>query len=587
MNLHKFFQNISIKKQLFILLIVALTLNINTLFNEYALDDIAVFTENTLVTEGIKGIPQLFATDMLYGYTHTDGNLSGGRYRPLSLVVFAIEYQFFGINPFVSHLINVILFTLLIALLFKLLQQYVFKEQHPSLAFVTCLLFVVHPVHTEAIAYIKSRDELITLLLLLTTSFAYIHFFQKRTTWIAAAGLTSYFFALLTKESAVSFIVVLPLVAYFFFNQTIKKSIQLSVPLIAVLIAYIIIRLSVIGIHGVSDKNVLNFPFLYANASEAFATKVVLLFKYVWLLFYPNPLICDYGYNDIQYIQITSFSFIFSALILFALISYAIYTFKRKSLFSFCILYFMITIFLIANFVIDLGAFLAERLLFQPSLAFCIFLASVHLMFSKKYAVLSGSLLMAVLLVFSILTIKRNGEWKNDRTLHFADISKAPNSMRINANTAIEYINLAKEEKNPDLKTDYYKKAVHYDEKVLSLYYLHRGSYINLGYSYIELLDYFKAADNFKMAYKLSPSDPESNNRINYVGDLLYNKGNKYYRENNADSAIICYKKAIDLNGKNADAWHNLSKSYLLKKDTLNFRYSNDTWQMLLNQSHH
>jgi tetratricopeptide (TPR) repeat protein len=245
----------------------------------------------------------------------------------------------------------------------------------------------------------------------------------------------------------------------------------------------------------------------------------------------------------------------------------------------------MITIFFFANFVIDIGAFMAERLLFQPSLAFCIIMAILYIRASRKYLLISSIVLTSIFTVFAFRTIQRNSEWKNDRTLNFADIAKAPNSVRINFNTANEYLILAAAEKNQTQRTDYYKKAVYYDEKVLSMFRHDQLVYIDLGYAYQGLTNYFKAGDNFLYAYRADPANPEALKRITFVSDLLYNEGNGHYRQGNTDSAIICYKKAIELNEKNVDAWHNLSKNYLLINDTINAKYANDTWQIIVKQT--
>ena len=168
-----------IKHQIFILIFIAVGLNANTLFNDYALDDAVVMTENRFVAKGLNGISEILTSDYVYGYTSKENILTGVRYRPFSLIFFAVEHQFFGANPLVSHLINILLFTLLTALLYKLLQVSVFREQNQYLAFVTCLLFAVHPIHTEVIANVKSRDELIAFIFILFSSFAIIKVFCK------------------------------------------------------------------------------------------------------------------------------------------------------------------------------------------------------------------------------------------------------------------------------------------------------------------------------------------------------------------------------------------------------------------------
>ena len=126
-------KTLSSKHRLIILVLLVIGLNANTLFNEYAVDDAVVLTSNQFVLKGVKGIPQIIVQDYFKGLGGLKGNeLSGGRWRPFSLIVFAIEYQFFGANPIVSHLLNILLFALLIALLFIFLNKYIFFDNNSS-----------------------------------------------------------------------------------------------------------------------------------------------------------------------------------------------------------------------------------------------------------------------------------------------------------------------------------------------------------------------------------------------------------------------------------------------------------------------
>src|ERR1043165_8663163 len=100
----------SIKNQLIFLVLFAIGLNANTLFHQYAYDDEVVMNGNKLVKEGVKGIPALLTTEYFYGRLNKESDLTGARYRPLSLIVFALEYQCFGANPMVSHALNIVLF---------------------------------------------------------------------------------------------------------------------------------------------------------------------------------------------------------------------------------------------------------------------------------------------------------------------------------------------------------------------------------------------------------------------------------------------------------------------------------------------
>ncbi len=550
------------------------------------MDDAVVITHNKFVEKGIKGIPEIINQDFFKGWESSDDNeLSGGRYRPFSLIIFALEYQFFGANPIVSHSINVLLFALLIALLYQLLQKCVFREQNKNLAFITCLLFVVHPIHTEVIANVKSRDELITFILLIVSLTSLIRHSEKPSVSNLLIYLSCFFLALLTRETAIAFIGVAPLILYFFFNQSIKKAMLFCLPLVAVLIGYLTLRFLLIGFSVSSSNNIMNAPFLYATASEAFATKVFILFRYMWLLFFPSPLSCDYGYNQIPYISIYSFQFILSMLLFTGLFAIALYTFRKRSIFSFCILYFLITISLAANFVLGIGTPLAERLLFQPSLAFCIVAAVFYFMIEKNFKVIATGTLLIILLLFSVKTYVRNNEWKNDETLFLADVITAPNSAKTNLIAAEQYIFKAELESDKELKNQYFQKAVYYGNRSLSIYHFYSITYLDLGAAYYGLFDYFKAADLWIQAHNVSPSNKKIKESAEMLSAILFKEGNKFYEKGNINDAIKCYQKSAELNDSNVEAWYNLGGNYFLLNDSKN---AITAWQKVvtLNPNH-
>ena len=144
-------------------LIIALSgffLYLNTIFNDYAVDDLAVIQENRFTKQGVAGIPILLRTFYWEGYW----NNNSGIYRPLSMVTFALEWQFFPDNPHAGHVTNIILYAITGFLLFKVLRR-LMPEQNILFPFFVSLVFIAHPVHTEVVANIKSRDEILCLLL--------------------------------------------------------------------------------------------------------------------------------------------------------------------------------------------------------------------------------------------------------------------------------------------------------------------------------------------------------------------------------------------------------------------------------------
>ncbi|NJM16933.1 MAG: hypothetical protein HC896_17540 [Bacteroidales bacterium] len=185
----------------------------NTLGHQYALDDTIVITENKFARNGFSGLKDIFAHDSFTGFFGTKKDLvDGGRYRPLSIATFAIEYEIFGPKPFVGHLINILLYIATGMVLFFLLRR-IALDLHITepqwLAFICSLMFMVHPVHTEVVANIKGRDELMALLFGLL---AWMTVLYMRTNNIKSLFLTALllFLGLLSKENAVVFLFMLP-----------------------------------------------------------------------------------------------------------------------------------------------------------------------------------------------------------------------------------------------------------------------------------------------------------------------------------------------------------------------------------------
>ena len=554
------------------MVLFSLILNINTLFHDYALDDIVVLTENKFVKEGIQGIPKILNTDYIAGYSSEANILAGARYRPLSLISFALEYQIFGANPMISHAINIILFTLLILLLYRFLNKHVLPGRDDSLAYFTILLFIAHPVHTEVIANVKSRDEILVFLLTVIAFILGFKYLKTKRVRFLIFSLTSYFLALLTKETAVTFILTLPLSIYFFNKSSISDSLRITFPYLLVFAGYMLLRYVVVGFAAYPVNDVTNSPYLYASTMKAFATKVYVVFKYISLCILPLHLSTEYGYNQIPYVGIGSLKFIFSAIIIFLMILVGIKNLKKRSLVSFAILFFFATLSVGTNFLFDLGAPMAERILFQPSLAFCLLFALLILKLDDFSRLTATTLLFLTIILFSVKAIARNREWKNNETLFLSDVETSANSARINLYACEQYIIKANKTDDPNLRNEYLDKAGEYAKRSLEIHNKFAYTYLRLGLVYFHKGNYTRAADEWMTAHKLEPKNPETIKWTSYLSDVLAGEALANMYKGNIQEAINQYKKSIDLNPNNERAVLNLQKILEDKKDSVNNR---------------
>ena len=133
----------------------------NTIQNNYSIDDDYVTFSDPTVRKGIKAIPEIFTS--LYANVYDAGKEIKFGYRPVVKTTYAIESEFFGANPHISHLINILLYALTSILLFFLLRRF-FKESHILFPLLVTTLFMAHPVHTEVVSSLKNRDELLSFM---------------------------------------------------------------------------------------------------------------------------------------------------------------------------------------------------------------------------------------------------------------------------------------------------------------------------------------------------------------------------------------------------------------------------------------
>jgi len=449
-----------------LLFTLAVLLYANTINHEFAFDDSVVITGNKYTMQGFEGIKTLATKDLFFGIYGNSLDLEGGRWRPLTLVMFAVEYQFFGDNPLPYHLINILLYGLTAIILFmtlmELFQSIGGKGGGVLLSFISTLLFIAHPIHTEVVANIKSRDEIMSFLFLCLTLFYLFKYVKTDAKKYIIYGVVCLFTALLSKENGVTFIAIIPLSLFCFANKTIKQSLLLTAPFFITAFIYFAIRTSLVGIIGDRESNDLtDNPFLQINFPELptlipFAQKIATVFwillKYLLLLIFPHPLTSDYGFSQIPVIGFSDPKAIASILVYVGLIVFALNIlwkeFQNRKLqtikasvsyevvLAFCILFFLGTISIVSNLLFLIGTTMGERFAFISSLGFCIALAVLfQKIFNWDKSVISSPNaaiklypLLIILAPYFYKTIDRNPDWKNNEALFTADVKTSTNS---------------------------------------------------------------------------------------------------------------------------------------------------------------
>ncbi len=560
-----------------ILIILGLLFYANTFANLYALDDGIVILNNTYVQEGFAGIPKIFATDVyqnFYSRMGSDQPLSGGRYRPLSVVTFAIEQQLFGSNSdpkpegdvaFIRHFINVSLYLFSVLCLLHLLRRHVLPKT-PLIAFLSCVLFLIHPVHTEVVANVKSRDEIMSFLFVVLTLIFVFRYRETAKISQLICGLLFYFLALLSKEYAVTLIALVPMLLFMVSKETLTNSFKAVLPYMGVLTIYLILRFSIVGWGSVSeDGDVLNNPFKFATMPEKWATKIEILNHYLRLLFWPSPLSSDYSYNTIPYTNFGDTRVWLSIVLHLGMIGATIVLFLRRNLLAFAFAFYLLNLFLVSNFAINIGATMGERLIYHSSFGFVLALALLcgwaigKVGSGEKQAGAVVALALGLALPCAAVVIPRNAQWKNDATLFLTDVETVPNSALANGNAGKACIDMSE---RPEHKTDALeltRKSIPYSEKAVRIHKEHLNGYLNLGVAYCRLGEYDKAEEYWNIAQKIYPDHPSVKNNFHVLG-LFYLERGKTAATVDLVEAQRWLENATRVDPENPDAWYQLGK---------------------------
>ena len=555
-----------------VLFVIAFTLYANTISHDFALDDDIVIGKNVFVQKGIAGLVDIFSNGFLVGYTKLND-----AYRPFAMATLAVEVSLVGTNPHVHHATNVVLYCFIAVALFIFLRT-ILKNHNPIVPFIVTLLFVVHPVHTEVVANIKSRDEILSFLFAICSLLLLLRGIGTNNVWPRVVSYLSYFLALLSKEHVIMFLLIIPLVLHFFTELKWRRVLRESLPFAAVALAYLFIRWSIVDVDAVKQT-----PSLINNSLVA-ATGIVartpmafnILGRYLLLLFFPLRLTYDYSYNQIPFVGWDDVWATVSMAAYVAMSVYAVYGFVHRDQRSFGVAYYLITLSLVSNLVFLTGSTMAERFLFTPSLGFCYTLCLFAAQFGRLQFSSGSSqrrswivaATFAICIVLGVRTITRGADWKNDLTLFTADVMSSPNSARVHSSLGWIYLGFAKNLQRGDQQTELLQKAnVHY-RKSLEILPAQWEPWHDLGRSYYIAGNYDEAVKDYQRALEC---DSNSAMVHSSLGQAYLQLGNKLQKGDQQtelfQKAIVHYRKSLEILPAQWEVWHELGYIYYLAGD--------------------
>ena len=583
--------------QALILAIVGLVFYFNTFQSGFALDDRPIIVENEYVQDGITGIPKILTSDAFASYLEQRNSgkmLTGGRYRPLSIVTFAIEQQFLGMSSAAAdvanatkgmalssdaveklnhdmhyrHVVNVLLYILSAIVLLYLLRNIVFPRNH-MLPFIAALLFVIHPIHSEVVANIKSRDEIMSFLFIgLTFIYAFRYYDQRKKSMLAASMLC-YFLALLSKEYALTLVGLLPLSFYLFRNERLGKSFGLFLPYLLPLGIYVAMRFSAeSGLREIATPDITTDPYLFATSTQKIASIIAVPIHYLRLLILPYPLSSDYSYAQLPYNSFGDAIVWLSLLIYAAIIAAFFWLVRKQHVLAFAVAVFLFNLALVSNVFVDLGATMGERLIFHSSLGFVIVVAFLLYETVQKIqspvarnTVLAVSLGLVTLLSANV-TIARNADWKNDQTLFLKDVKTSPNSLLILCNAGSACVDLGLAATDSAQRKQWFETGINYLDRALVISHTNPRGWLNKGACLYYLGHEEQAFSAWDSLKKYNPGDPILPYLQTVTANYYSKQGLNYGMANQSEKAIASFLKALEVTPRDPDVLYNLGYAY-------------------------
>jgi tetratricopeptide (TPR) repeat protein len=537
------------------------------------LDDTALVRDNPLI-RGLTNVPELFASD----YWEPEARV--GLYRPLVTTSYALNFAVGGREAGGYHGVNLGLHALVSVLVWALCRR---LTGDALTAGAAAFLFAAHAVHTEAVANIVGRAELLAALFFLLSCLGYLGSQRtsgRRPMGLYLASLATYLLALLSKESAVT---LLGVILLYDLVYGAGRARELRPRLVAVAhrwrpyAGYLLVTLLYLGIRWLALGPAgtrpaplpTDNPLVTLDLPWRLLSALQVAFHYLGLLVFPLQLSYDYSYNQIPLLTSLADLRAWGVLgLTAAAIGSLVWSYRASRDLFFALAFYLVTFSVVSNLVVPIGTIMGERLVYVPSVGFC--LAGVLILRglcgklpvapSTARAVFLGVMVLGVGL-HSARTLVRNPDWKSEERLYLHDVQVVPRSTKALNNAgkvlqdlgqhpaAIEKFTRAIEidpsYRTPIMNWAYSLSALDRDGEAIRMLEreLHRGSqdpfiYNNLGFLLVEKeLDVTRGVRLLERAVALRPDNP----------DFLDSLGWGYYKLGQPEKARELLRRSLEL----------------------------------------
>jgi len=506
---------------------------------DFAWDDSSQILENPQI-QSLRNVPSLFISEVWAGVKGETSNY----YRPLFTLSLAVDYFLWGKHPFGYHLSNM-LFHIFVSVTVYILCLKILRNGLSAL--FAALIFVSHPVHAEAVAWISGRNEMLAALFMLFSFYLYLVYKERGKLKYMFFSLSLFLLALLSKEMAITLPVIILVYELCYGEGTLPRKLLHPALYGFVAVPYLIIRIVFLQITWKS------YPLMWR-----LYTSPGLIIKYLRYLSFPaNLTVFNDSPIEKAFSMNIAISLIFLVIVCF-LIARSIRYDKRV---FFGLLFVLISLFPVSGLPTLLTpALMADRYLYIPSFGFSLAIGSMFLhtlgrtekvfppekngssiVSSDKRKKIAMSFAFAVFFIFSIMTFRRNPIWKDDYTFTSRMVQDAPDSL-------FPHLKLGKLFESSERFDDAIKEF-----KIASaLDPLDASAHNGLGIVYARMGRSDDAVEELQTALHLNPNNIKAH----------YNLGNVYDRLGRQDDAVRELQTAVKLDPEHSKAHYELGLIY-------------------------
>ncbi len=519
-----------------VIAVLPVLIYLNSLGNTFVYDDYLTVTNNHFIREW-----RYLSAFFNQKYFVISNELT---YRPVVTFSYFVDYALWQLKPWGYHLTNIIIHTIN-AYLVYFATYCLFRNR--TTAFISCLLFSLHPIFSEAVNAISYREDLLSATFLLAAFILFVTYHQHptRRSFVIRypLSLLAYLLAMASKETAI----VLPLLilSYEFIlkRTSIPNRRHLIRRLITNYAGYLVVGgfylfLRFYLIHNPGEW--IEYPGNSVFVNFIMMTKVI--GYYLKLLFIPAPLNADYV-TPLTFSP-ADVAFIVSAILLIITAILLVKKCRLSGIWTFSVIWFFVTLLPVLN-IIPINNIMAERYLYIPGIGFSMLFSSVltrRVSDDGKYKIFRIGLIAVVCPLFIWNTVSRNRIWLNEFTFSTETIRRSPASFRIYNNLGFFYYHQGLND-----------AAIQAFRDSIQIRYDQPKAHCNLGaaYSLKGLGD--AAVEELKVAVRLRNQYPEAHNNLGIL----------YKRKGLLDEAVNEYAEALKVNPYYADAHNNLGSALI------------------------